>query len=208
MRPPPPPILNAQDLACVRGERQLFCGLSFSLHPGELLHIDGANGCGKTSLLRILGGLSIPAAGEVLWQGRPIWQDRHSFVKELAYLGHHPGIKGELTPREHLKLASCLYFTRIGVDLDQVLIQAGLGEYRDTPARYLSAGQRQRLAIARLLLQQATLWILDEPFTSLDATGQAWLYTLLEEHLKKGGIAVLTSHQAVQISAQVVTLKL
>lgn len=203
-----PPLLHAENLECVRGERQLFCDLDFQLNPGELLHVEGANGCGKTSLLRILCGLTPPSAGEVRWCGRPIQKERHRFLKELAYLGHHTGVKGELTPRENLKLASRLYPVRSGADPDQILVRAGLGGCEETPARYLSAGQRQRIALARLLLQQAKLWVLDEPFTSLDAAGQAWTYSLLEEHLKQGGIVVLTSHQPVQIQAKVLTLRL
>lgn len=202
------PALCAENLECVRGDRWLFSGLSFKLSCGQLLHIEGANGCGKTSLLRILCGLSPPAAGEIRWRDQPIWRERHRFLKELAYLGHHTGVKGELTPLENLTLASRLYRIRPDADLDEILIRAGLGGHERTLARALSAGQRQRIALARLLLQEATLWILDEPFTSLDQDGTAWVKTLLEEHLKRGGMVVLTSHQPLQIRCPVLRLRL
>jgi heme exporter protein A len=202
------PCLHAENLECVRSDRLLFSGLNFELGRGQLLHIEGANGCGKTSLLRILCGLSPPAAGEVRWRGRPIYRERHRFLNELAYLGHHLGVKGELTALENLVLASRLYRTRAGADPDQILIRAGLGGHADTPARALSAGQRQRIALARLLLQEAVLWVLDEPFTSLDQDGIAWVRTLLEAHLERGGIVVMTSHQLVPVQAEVLTLRL
>lgn len=202
------PILEADNLECTRGDRWLFSGLCFKLSSGQLLHIEGANGCGKTSLLRILCGLSLPADGEIRWRGRPIQQARQQFLEELVYLGHHIGIKGELTPLENLTLASRLYRIRPNADLNQILIRAGLDGYQNALARTLSAGQRQRIALARLLLQEATLWILDEPFTSLDQAGIAWVQTLLEEHLARGGMAILTSHQPVQVQCPVQTLRL
>ncbi len=202
------PILEADNLECARGDRWLFSGLCFKLSSGQLLHIEGANGCGKTSLLRILCGLSLPADGEIRWRGRPIQQARQQFLEELVYLGHHIGVKGELTPLENLTLASRLYRIRPNADLNQILIRAGLEGYQNALARTLSAGQRQRIALARLLLQEATLWILDEPFTSLDQAGVAWVQTLLEEHLARGGMAILTSHQPVQVQCPVQTLRL
>ncbi|GAB6067714.1 cytochrome c biogenesis heme-transporting ATPase CcmA [Methylothermus subterraneus] len=202
------PLLYAANLECVRGDRLLFRGLSFCLDRGQLLHIQGANGCGKTSLLRMVCGLSAPAAGEIYWRGRPIGSERHRLLQELAYLGHHLGVKGELSALENLTLASRLYRTRQGADPRQLLNQAGLGGCMEIPARSLSAGQRQRIALARLLLQEAVLWVLDEPFTALDQSGVAWVQSLLEEHLGRGGLVVMTSHQPVSVGFDVVTLKL
>jgi heme exporter protein A len=205
---PTPPELEAHNLECVRGDRLIFSGLSFKLQAGELLYVEGANGRGKTSLLRILCGLSPPADGEVRWCGQPILSQRHKFYQDLAYLGHHLGVKGELTALENLTLASRLYRIRQEVDLSQILARAGLGSFAETPARALSAGQRQRIALARLLLQEATLWILDEPFTALDQDGIAWVHALLEDHLARGGMVVMSSHQSVAVRTQVLTLKL
>lgn len=201
-------ILTVENLECVRGDRLLFTNLSFELESGQLLHIEGANGCGKTSLLRILCGLGQPETGEVLWRGKPIQKARRSFFEELAYLGHHPGIKGELTPLENLQLVTHLHRIHPCAEPLSILAQAGLAKHADEPARMLSAGQRQRIALARLLLQQASLWILDEPFTALDVNGVAWVQSLLDEHLKQRGLVILTSHQKVETRCPVTKLRL
>ena len=200
--------LQVAALECVRGDRLLFQDLNFRLNGGELLHIEGANGCGKTSLLRILSGLGQPEAGEIFWKGRPVREVRHEFLQDLAYLGHHSGIKGELTPLENLRLVTRLYRTREDVEIEDILSAAGLGAHLEAPTRALSAGQRQRIALSRLLVQQASLWILDEPFTSLDVHGVAWVQSLLERHLQNGGLVVMTSHQKVNTRCPVRTLKL
>lgn len=205
---PHTPGLHVDNLECIRSDRLLFSGLSFHLTGGELLHLEGANGCGKTSLLRILCGLSPPAAGEILWFGKPIRKQRDRFHQELVYLGHHTGVKGELTPLENLALAGRLYRIRPNIDLEDALTQVGLGKHMDAPSRTLSAGQRQRIALARLLLQKATLWILDEPFTSLDVHGVDWVQTLLDAHLQQGGMVVLTSHHPVRTRCPVRKLRL
>ncbi len=200
--------LQVAELECVRGDRLLFQDLNFHLDEGELLHIEGANGCGKTSLLRILSGLGQPEEGEIFWKGRPVREVRHEFLRDLAYLGHHPGIKGELTPLENLRLVTRLYRTREDVEIEDILSAAGLGAHLEAPTRALSAGQRQRIALSRLLVQQASLWILDEPFTSLDVHGVAWVQSLLDRHLQNGGLVVMTSHQKVNTRCPVRTLKL
>ncbi len=200
--------LAVRDLECIRGDRLLFSGLNFQLQAGELLHVLGANGSGKTSLLRILCGLLPAESGEIHWCGRPVTEQPHTYRQDLAYLGHHPGIKGELTPLENLFLLRHLYRIRTDADPERLLREAGLGRHLDVPARTLSAGQRQRIGLTRLRLQQARLWILDEPFTSLDVDGIAWVEALLESHLQVGGLVVLTSHQPLQRITRIRTLTL
>jgi heme exporter protein A len=194
------PVLQAQNLQCLRGESLLFEGLSFGVASGEVLQIEGANGSGKTSLLRILAGLSPPSEGEVLWRGESVAGRRPAFFAEIAYLGHHLGLKGELSVLENLRFS----FALNGVPpssgrLEGALAEVGLADRADLPVRALSAGQRQRVALARMISSGAALWILDEPFTALDVSGIALIQRLLEEHAARGGLAVLTSHQAVEL---------
>ncbi len=191
---------SAENLECIRSDRLLFSRLSFSLDSGEMLHVEGENGSGKTSLLRILCGLSPPASGEIYWQGNTVRKNRTRFLENIAYIGHHAGIKGELTPLENLALVLKLHPTHSKADLSQILADVGLYGHEDVPARTLSAGQRQRIALARLLLQKAILWILDEPFTSLDVKGRAWLQDLLDHHLQRGGMIILTAHHLLESS--------
>jgi heme exporter protein A len=189
-------VLSVHDLACARGERTLFTGMNFALQGGQLLLVQGGNGRGKTSLLRLLCGLAHPVAGEVRWRATPIQQVRDVFHREMAYLGHVNGIKDELTPVENLRLAAGL----AGRDLDpQVaeasLVQLGLARCLDLPARVLSFGQRRRTALAGLLTAGALLWILDEPLTGLDVHGVALVEDLLRRHVSQGGMVVMTTHQ-------------
>lgn len=164
------------------------------------MQIEGANGSGKTSLLRILSGLSRPSAGEVLWRGRDIQAQRPVYFTEMAYLGHALGLKGELSAIENLKVTLALVGVPFELSaLHQALDKTGLYGSWDIPSRSLSAGQKQRIILARLLVCPAVLWILDEPFTALDVTGITLMRTLLENHLDQGGMAVLTSHQAVEV---------
>lgn len=194
------PVLQALNLECLRGESLLFGGLSFGVSEGEVLQVEGANGSGKTSLLRILAGLSPPAEGEVHWRGENIAQRRAVFFGEIAYLGHHLGLKAELTVLENLRLAFALNGVPNSPErLDEALDRVGLLDRADLPVRALSAGQRQRVALARMVSSGAALWILDEPFTALDAAGVALVRSLLEAHAARAGLAVLTSHQAVEL---------
>jgi heme exporter protein A len=198
----PAHLLEARGLACLRGECQLFEGLSFGVSPGEALQVEGANGSGKTSLLRILAGLLPPAEGEVVWEGERIsGSQRARYLGGLAYLGHNLGLKADLTVLENLRMAAALA-GRVGTqsDLRFALDQLGLEDRAELAVRVLSAGQRQRVAMARLLISGARLWILDEPFTALDAAAVSQVVSLLENHLAQAGLAVLTSHQPVALS--------
>lgn len=191
--------LQARELACVRGDRHLFAGLSFAVAAGEAIRIEGPNGAGKTSLLRILCGFLRPAAGTVSWCGTDIRAQAPAYRRALAYVGHAPGVKDDLTPVENLRIVCGTAARRAGVAIETALERVGLAGFEQLPARHLSAGQRRRLALARLCLVDARLWLLDEPFTALDAGGRALVERLLGEHVAGGGIAVLTSHHAVSI---------
>ncbi len=197
-------MLQAHDLACIRGDRRLFRGLSFELGPGQLLRVEGANGAGKTSLLRLLAGLGLPAAGEVHWQGQPIRRQREAYAQALLYLGHLGGLKDELTAAENLQIEADLAGTP-GVDatrISEALGNWGLARQAKLPLRVLSAGQRRRAALARLQLTEAALWILDEPFNALDVDAVAHLGRQIEAHVQQGGLAVITSHMALPIAPE------
>ncbi|MCA0240394.1 MAG: cytochrome c biogenesis heme-transporting ATPase CcmA [Proteobacteria bacterium] len=203
-------MLSTHDLACLRGDRRLFRDLSISLAPGRLLRVEGANGSGKTSLLRLLAGLALPAAGEVRWQGRPIRRQREAYAQALVYLGHLGGLKDELTPLENLRIEADL----CGLPAPAPALQAALDHWGLTrqaalPLRVLSAGQKRRAALARLNLATAPLWILDEPFNALDVDAVAALGRQIEGHLARGGLAVVTSHMALPIApAQMQSVRL
>jgi heme exporter protein A len=205
----PAPTLAAIALECQRGDNLLFAGLDFEVRAGQLMQIEGANGSGKTSLLRILAGLSRASEGEVRWRGVDILSQRSAYFAEMAYLGHALGVKADLSPLENLKIALAL--TGLPFDEDaafEALARTGLQGKEELPARALSAGQKQRVALARLLVCPATLWIMDEPFTALDVSGIALVRELLEAHLERGGMAILTSHQAVKVRGDMVKLNL
>ncbi|EMW19898.1 heme ABC exporter, ATP-binding protein CcmA [Escherichia coli 2845650] len=190
-------MLEARELLCERDERTLFSGLSFTLNAGEWVQITGSNGAGKTTLLRLLTGLSRPDAGEVLWQGQPLHQVRDSYHQNLLWIGHQPGIKTRLTALENLHFyhrdgdtAQCL----------EALAQAGLAGFEDIPVNQLSAGQQRRVALARLWLARAPLWILDEPFTAIDVNGVDRLTQRMAQHTEQGGIVILTTPQPLNVA--------
>jgi heme exporter protein A len=195
-------MLEADNLECVRGERRLFAGLGFKLEAGELLYLQGRNGAGKTSLLRMLIGLLPPEAGEIRWRGVPIRSAGDDFRADLCYLGHLNAIKEELTPLENLLAAARLADEELSDDdaLD-ALEQVGLAGREDLACKYLSQGQKRRVALARLVKERRPLWVLDEPFVALDVAAVDWLAGLISAHLQRGGLAVMTTHQAVAIPA-------
>ncbi len=193
-------MLTATDLACVRGDRRLFSGLGFSLEPGAWIYLTGENGSGKTSLLRILVGLSPAEAGEIRWGGVPISRLGDEYRRAVTYLGHHNALKEELTARENLCTGAALAGVKLDASrADALLAEVGLAGREELPARFLSQGQKRRVSLARLLWSESPLWILDEPFVALDAAAVAWLAATLAAHLAKGGMAILTSHQEVLI---------
>lgn len=204
--------LELDSLTCVRGGRTLFSGVSRHVRPGELLRVKGANGAGKTSLLRTLCGLMAPAQGRVLWRGQAISALREEFGRELVYLGHAAALKDDLSPLENLQ-AACLLSGRAvtSADARRALDEAGLQGYYGVPVRKLSQGQRRRCALARLAVTPAhqtacqtaqlvaPLWVLDEPFNALDAAATDWLVGQLKSQLRRGGTVVLTSHQDIAL---------
>ncbi len=194
-------MLEAIDLECIRGDRRLFRDLSFELKPGELLHLKGHNGSGKTTLMRMVCGLIAPVAGEVRWQGTNIRHCREDFAAALVYVGHKPAIKADLTGVENLHINCRLAGQAVSeAEAWETLERIGLRGHEDLPARVLSQGQKKRVALARLLLSRSPLWILDEPFTALDKAAVALLQGVIREHLDRGGMVMLTTHQEVALT--------
>lgn len=187
-------MLRAQSLQCIRDDRSLFSELSFSVAAGEVASIEGRNGSGKTSLLRILCGIRLPDAGAVYWQDTEIGRLGPGYHVHVGYIGHADGVKLDLTPRENLVFAASLGSRRDEVGIEEALDRVGLYALEDVPTRVLSAGQKRRLALARLLATAAALWVLDEPLSSLDRAGIELFESLLREHLGAGGLAVMTTH--------------
>jgi len=188
-------VLEARNLECERGGRRLFQGMTFSVGSGETLRVAGPNGSGKTSLLRILCGLLTPSAGEVRWNGARIQSLKEEFARHVLYLGHAPAVKDELTGAENLRVACAL----VGLSPSAQQARDALARFgvpADKPVRQLSQGQRRRAALARLSVSwQAPLWLLDEPFTALDAAAAELTRSLLGEHAQRGGSVVYSTHQ-------------
>lgn len=195
-------MLEVSDLECRRGDRTLFTGLSFDLGPGTLLHVRGRNGSGKTTLLRALCGLLMPEAGEIRWQGESTRRLGEDFHRDILYFGHLNGIKHDLTGIENLRIAVVLD----GDPLDEAALldaleQMGLAGIEDLPTKVLSQGQKKRVALSRLLLSGAPLWILDEPFTALDTDAVDLLQMLIARHVADSGMVILTTHQEVALTS-------
>ncbi len=190
-------LLQAQQLACWRAERLVFAGLSFDLAPGEALLLTGANGAGKSSLLRLLAGLMPAAEGCLLWHGADALADLPAHARRLRYLGHQDALKPGLTARENLR-----FFARLwGGEVDAALVALDLLPLADLPARVLSSGQKRRLALARLALAPAELWLLDEPTVGLDAASVERLRPLLAAHRARGGMVVAATHLPLPLDA-------
>ena len=202
-------MLEAVDLECERGGKRLFRGLSFALKRGELLRVAGANGKGKTSLLRLLCGLLAPGAGEVRWEGKPIAALREEYSKQLVYVGHASALKDDLTPAENLSAACRIAGNRFREsEIHRALEHFGVPADAN-PARKLSQGQRRRSVLARLELSEAVpLWLLDEPFAALDAAAARLTEELVARHVARGGLAVYTTHQEARIEASARVLDL
>ena len=198
-------MLEAISLDCQRGDRLLFSGVDFRVDAGEALHVLGENGCGKTSMLRMLCGLSPPLTGEIRWQGALINTLGEDYHRALCYLGHHNAIKDELTPLENLLTAA--HFAEHPLSEGEALEALetfGLAGREDLACRYLSQGQKRRVALARLVSNPQPLWILDEPYVALDTAAIGVVVGLIGAHLQRGGLAVLTTHQPVELPAATV----
>ncbi len=193
-------MLSVTNLECVRGDRQLFAGLSFQLETGSLLYVRGANGSGKTTLLRAIAGLVLPEAGEIHWNGAETCKQRDEFNADVFYLGHHYGLKFELTPYENLRIFANLSGHVISeAQIEDALKRMGLARCIELPVKVLSQGQKRRVVLARLLLQPAKLWVLDEPFVALDVSAVSLLQEIIRDHVAGGGMVVLTTHQEVDM---------
>ena len=194
------PLLETVALSCTRGHRSLFENLALCVSAGEVVQVLGANGSGKTTLLRILCGLQPPTGGCIRWRGREVAPSAPELRAEIQYIGHAGGVKLDLTPRENLDVAIALGARPTGTTADAALARLEIGNFGRSPVRTLSAGQRQRVALARLLTCASLLWVLDEPFTALDARGVATIDAMLREHVEAGGAAIITSHHPVGLA--------
>jgi len=198
--------LKADKLACTRNEIELFSQLSFNLLPGELIQIEGANGSGKTSLLRILCGLSRAAEGDVLWNEQPIESCRAEYYASMAYIGHLNGLKSNLTCEENLQASAIHNPLKADYDIEEALAIMQVDDLIDEFAGKLSAGQQRRVALTRLLITNAPLWILDEPFTAIDQHSRERLEQLFDQHCQQGGMVILTTHHHLNIANTPVNL--
>ena len=195
-------MLAAVKVGCVRGDRRLFSNLNFTLEPGSLIQLTGANGSGKTSLLRIVCGLLAAAEGEIRWQGTNIQALGEEFFRSISYLAHRNGIKEELNAVENLRISNGLAGVSVSrKEAAAALDRMGLRGRDKLPARLLSEGQQRRVALARLLTSPAKLWVLDEVLTSLDQAAVTLTKSLIGEHLQNGGMAIIATHQELDLSA-------
>lgn len=202
-------MFSVSNLSCSKGNKRLFSGVSFTLQPGQWLHLEGDNGVGKTSLLRLACGLSALEDGEITWNQQAASKDPQTFRANLAYLGHQLALKDDLSPLENLQTDAAIVGRQLTAsDAKQALAQMGLRGRENLPVRVLSQGQKRRTALARLLVSSAKLWVLDEPFVALDTMAQNALSEVINAHLTKQGMVLLTSHQAVSLGGQGLTYRL
>lgn len=203
-----PSLLEAVNLRCIRGNRRLFDHLGFEIKPGGCLVVKGRNGSGKTSLLRMIAGLTPPAEGSIHWKGRPILPLSEQYTRNLVFIGHRTGLKKELSAVENLMFAAELSGQPVSRSAAcDALEQAGLRAKQDHAVRTLSQGQERRVGLARLVLLKRPLWILDEPLASLDDHAADWLTATIDRHLNGGGAAVLTTHQEMALTHAVQTVR-
>ena len=194
-----PDGLGVEKVHIWRGDRHVLKGVSMQAGPGDLVHVAGPNGTGKTTLLRVVTGLLHPEQGGVTWHGRAIDRCRAEYLAQLVYLSHEPALKADLTALENLRFAVSLRRRVSAVELGDALGRAGVAHCAELPARVLSAGQRRRVAMARVLAMHASLWLLDEPFTNLDRQGAELVSELLLAHVRAGGLAVVVAHHELQV---------
>ncbi len=194
------PTLSATGLECIRNENILFSNLGFELSGGELLQVEGPNGSGKTSLLRMLCGLAQPSEGMIFWNGNSIQEYYTEYLQQVSYVGHKNGIKAELTVLENLHIAQELLESHNGFSPEQALQRFGLRGYEDVLTGKLSSGQRRRVALSRLLFSNTRLWVLDEPFTSIDEAGKQLIKQIIETQLADGGMIIIATHEPIGIT--------
>lgn len=192
-------LLEIKQLGFWRNETCIFKNIDIELGQGELLQIDGANGSGKSTLLRVLAGLLQAESGTIHWQQQDAFADSSDYQQELIYIGHKNAIKDELTPVENLNYIQRLKHKQTGTTAEQALQTFNLGHYTDTPVRQLSAGQKRKVSLARLMLMQTKIWLLDEPFTALDHSGKEILEQIIKQHLQLGGLVLFATHQAIDL---------
>lgn len=195
-------MFEAKILKGARGFKLLFSGINCCVSPGELLHIKGPNGVGKTTLLKIFAGLMQPKEGAICWNQVETHQQRELFLSELLYVGDKPALHEELTAAENVHFFMKIAMHSSPYRLNEVLDKLGLTKCKHLPVKYLSTGQKKRTALARLLVEKKPLWILDEPFNALDQRGIETVVTLVEDHLEKAGLVILTSHLSIPVSSQ------
>lgn len=195
-------MLEVKGLGCERGDRRLFQDIDFKVEGGTLLYVEGHNGSGKTTMLRALSGLLMPTEGEIYWDGTEIRKLGDEYRGKILYLGHLNGIKLDLSCLENLDFNSRINDERHPKEtLMDALDSIGLRGFEDLPARMLSQGQKRRIALAQLLVSETLLWILDEPFTALDVAAVDQLQTVIQQHLERNGIVILTTHQEVRLTS-------
>jgi len=203
-----PDGLKVESVHVWRGDRHVLQGVSIEVHPRELLHVSGPNGTGKTTLLRVVSGLLHPEQGSVSWRGQSIVRQRTEYQATLAYAAHEPALKGDLTALENLHFSVGLKRRATALELRAALDRAGVGACSELPARVLSAGQRRRVSLARVLAMHASVWLLDEPYANLDAAGSELVSELLQAHVQEGGLALVVAHRDLALRCPVRRLEL